>query len=181
MRKLLAMIAIISLVTSVSLLTIACHNSLVRGDGGNVKPPKPPIKDISYYQTLIQEQEQYLADCDQMLEEIKDNKDGYDDEKDYQSALDEVTAEQYAYKALINQYQYQILLLKKDRNGFTPDQVLQGITIFTSKVFNLEQELKLKAKYPDYYPESELEPIKTNIKIAKELLKMFENLRKEEA
>lgn len=180
MKKLLTLIAQAMLVSGLVTSVTACHNPLAGGDGGNVKPPEPPIKDISYYQSLIKEQEQYIVDCDQMLQEIKDNKDGYDDEADYQSALDEVSAEQFSYKSLINEYQYQILLLEKEHDKFTPDQVLQGIIIFTEKSFNLAQELKLKEKYPDYYSLQELQIIKNNIKAGKEILKIFEDLRKEQ-
>ncbi|MGL5268582.1 MAG: hypothetical protein ACRC8P_02305 [Spiroplasma sp.] len=57
---------------------------------------------------------------------------------------------------------------------------MQGIIIFTEKSFNLKQELRLKEKYPDYYPEQELQVIKNNIKEAKKILKMFEDLKEEE-
>ncbi|MGL5268581.1 MAG: hypothetical protein ACRC8P_02300 [Spiroplasma sp.] len=49
MKKILNLIAQAMLASGLISSVTACHNPLAGGDGGNVKPPEPPIKDISYY------------------------------------------------------------------------------------------------------------------------------------
>lgn len=180
MKKLFSLIVQTTLVSGLTLMTIACHNPLINsGSGGEIKPPTPPIKDVDYFQNLIKETAGYIKECFTMLAEIQASKKDYQNEQDYQSALDEVTAEQYSYQSLVNEYQYQILLLAKQNNKFTPEQIIQGITIFTAKIGNLEQELKLKVKYPDYYSKQELQVIKATIVDSRTTLKMFEKLKEE--
>jgi len=180
MKKIISLIVQAILISNLALTAIACRNFLVGGSGGSVETPELPTKDIAYYQDLIVQNNNDIADCDEMLKEIKDNRDGYDNQKDYQSALDEVTAEKFQLKAEINEYQYQILLLEKQQDKFTLDQIIQAITIFTERSTNLEQELKLKEKYTFYYPEAELQVIRNEITAARNMLKIFEDLEEDE-
>lgn len=179
MKKVINLIAQAMLISNLTLMTIACRNVLVGGSGGSVETPELPTKDIAYYQGLITQDNNDITDCDEMLTEIKDNRDGYLDQADYQSALDEVTAEQFRLKAEVNEYQYQILLLEKQQDKFTLDQIIQGLTFLSYKKSNLEQELKLKEKYSSYYAAEELQAIKNEIAVTITLLEVFENLRKE--
>ncbi|MBE4704422.1 hypothetical protein [Spiroplasma platyhelix] len=178
MKKILSLAAQALVVSSAGLTTVACSNSLNSAEDGKSKPPDPIVQNIKYYQVLIKETENYILDCDEMLVEIKDNRDGYDDEVDYQSALDEVKAQRFAYQAEICDYQYQILLLEFNEK-FTAEQVLEGIVIFSTRVSSLEQELKLKEKYPDYYTEKELEIIRNDIQVAKLILEIFLALKED--
>lgn len=179
MKKFLSLLVQGFLVTSVSFSTIACTNHLSGGSSEESKPPDPIISNIKYYQEKIKVNQTYIADCNEMLAEIKDNKDGYENERDYQSALDEVTAESFQLKSEINEWQYQILLLEKVDKTFSPKQILQGIVIFTNKLANLQKELQLKEKYPEYYSKLELKVIEDKIIEAKALLAMFNSLKEE--
>lgn len=179
MRKIFNLLSQVLLVGGFGLVPVACHNPLGTGSDGAIKPPDPPVKDVTYYQKLITEIRNDIDDLQLMIEDVRSSKDDYQDEREYQNDLDELSAEIYWYKALINEYQYQILLLEK-KDKFSPEQVLQGVTIFTEKIFNLEQELKLRQNfYPTSAPESELAAIKNNIKASSEILRMFEKLKGE--
>lgn len=179
MKKSLKIFSLAALLGATALSTVGCWNPFA-GDGKEENNPQPPIiKDINYYQVLIAETENYLSECDAWLAEIAANKDDYDSEKDYQSAFDEVQAEKFLFQAQINEYQACILFLEAEDLEFTPGQILQGITIFTAAISNLENELKLKAKYPDYYTELELQEIKDGISLAEKFLEFFLRLKED--
>lgn len=179
MKKFLNLVGQAFLISSLGLTAVACTNPLANGDGSKPKPPDPIVKDKEYYEKLIAAAESDIADCDEMLAEIKDNRDGYDSEEEYQSALDEVTAEQFHLSAQVNEYQLSILFLEVPDLKFTPEQVLQGIVIAGLLITNLDGELKLKEKYPDYYTKEELAAISDNIDFATTLLQFFSSLKED--
>lgn len=179
MKKFLNLVGQAFLISSLGLTAVACTNPLANGDGSKPKPPDPIVKDKEYYEKLIAAAESDISDCDEMLAEIKVNRDGYDDEADYQSALDEVTAEQFHLSAQITEYQLAILFLEVPDLNFTPEQVLQGMVQAGVFITNLDSELKLKEKYPDYYTKEELAEIRDNIEFATALFQYFSSLKED--
>lgn len=179
MKKFVNLVAQAFLISSLGLTAVACTNPLASDGDGKPKPPDPIVRDKKYYEELIAAAESDILDCDEMLVEIKDNRDGYDSEEDYQSALDEVTAEQFHLRAQINEYQLSILFLEAPDLKFRPDQVLRGIATATASIANLSSELKLKEKYPDYYTEKELAEIRENIQLVDALLQFFSSLKED--
>lgn len=179
MKKFLNLIGQAFLISSLGLSVAACTNPLATGDDGKPKPPDPINKDIKYYQDLIVAAESDIADCEEMLAEIKANRDGYETEEEYQSALDEVTAEQFHLSAQIDEYQLSIIFLEAPDLNFAPEQVLRGIIFASEAIANLGNELKLKEKYPDYYTKEELAEISDNVEFATKLLQFFSSLKED--
>lgn len=194
MKKLLSLFAQTMLISGFGLSVIACHNPLAdNGDNNDnnnddndpeTTPSPPPIKNIKYYETLINEKQKAVDTYKQAIKEIQEQWDKNDNEKipdeSFQAMIDRVSIDLYTNQIQINEYQYQILLLNKKDGKFTSDQVSQGIDIFTEKIENLEELLKIEEKYPDDYPEATLKDIKTSIKEAKEIKEIFEKLKEEE-
>lgn len=142
-------------ILSMASFTPACT---FNGGGSSDPTPTPPIPtphNIKYWQSLKKQNISFSDNCDNMLQEIKNNKDQYDNQEQYQCALDEVTAEKYLYQAVINNCDYQILLLEKVTN-FTPEQKVLAIKSLQTEIINLNQELSLKQKYPNDYSKTEL-------------------------
>lgn len=179
MRKLLNLLVPL-LLTSFTLTVTGCYNPLARNnDNDNSdcwKPPASKVKDIKYYQELIEKTKIDIANCHQLIKEIEDN---WKNDQNYQMMIDQISAGLYIYQSEINEYQYQILLLEKRNNEFSSEQILQGIEILTEKITNLEQALKIEEKYPNDYPESELIKNRNSIKQAEEIKKMFLKLKEE--
>ncbi|WP_308149676.1 hypothetical protein [Spiroplasma sp. AdecLV25b] len=154
MKKFLKTFLFLNIVSMASFTTACTFN----GGGSSDPTPTPPIPkphDIKYWQTLKKQDISFSSDCDSMLQEIKSNKDQYDNQEQYQCALDEVTAEKYLYQASINNCDYQILLLEKITN-FTPEQKVLAIKTLQTEIMNLNHELILKQKYPYDYSKTEL-------------------------
>lgn len=177
MKRILALVGQIALVGVLILSTFGCCNFLADDKNSATDSQDVIVRDIAYYQTLIKVTEAYINDCQDILNEIQANQDCYHDEKEFQSALDEVIAQRYVYQSEVNQYQYHILLLESNDGQFSFEQILQGINIFTSKITNLEQQLWLKEKYSDYYSKEELQVIRYDIKRANEILAIFLKLK----
>lgn len=184
MKKFLALLIQLVLISSFSFPVVACFNPLTGGDIGKPIQPDPIIKDVEYYQELIKKNEKYLADCKQWIEDIKEDwkndEDGNMSDEKYQLELDQATVELFLYQAEINEYQYQILLLEKQEEKFTFAQILQGLAIMTKKISNLEQELELQEKYPKDYPEKTIKKTKDALKEAVEIKEFFLKLKEEE-
>lgn len=179
MRKLLKLLVPFILLTSFTLTVTGCYNPLVRNsndDSGHWKPPASKVKDIKYYQELIEKTKIDVANCQEWIKEIKEN---WENDQHYQMMIDQISAGLYTYQSEINEYQYQILLLEKGEDEFSSEQILQGIEILTEKITNLEQALKIEEKYPNDYPESELIKNRNSLKEAKEIKKMFLKLKEE--
>ncbi|MGL5268515.1 MAG: hypothetical protein ACRC8P_01970 [Spiroplasma sp.] len=176
MKKSLSLVIPAFLISSVSFFTIACQNPLIGSSNRGTILLNPVVRDAKYYQEKIKQNQEYIVDCNKMLEEIKESENIYDDDFIVQSSIDEVSTQKYAYQSEINEYQYQILLLAKSVRYSSTKQFL---LVVAEKIDNLNQELKLKEKYPEYYRESELEIIKDAIEAAKKLV-MFIKLEEEQ-
>lgn len=187
MKKLLSLITQTILISGFEFSISACHNPFIdhRDDNNNpeITPVPIPTKDIKYYETLIKEKEKEVATSKQAIKEIQDQWDKNEDEnisdEAFKALIALISIDLYTNQEQINEYQYQILLLNKIDDKFTSSQIDQGINIFTEKIKNLQELLKIKTKYPEDYSEATLKKIKTKIKEATKIKEYFENLKAE--
>jgi len=192
MKKIIKILSQLSLVGGGTLSTVACSGNSI--GGGVLEPGKPSnpdseVKDRDYYLKLIAENEINIADCKELLGDIKrdqnndedGNKNNEEGENEYQTAINETNAEIYTYKAENYEYYYQIVLL---RNNGTIDSIDKDETLhylnkkinFLNKAYELKKEIiKL---HPDEYDDNELKNIDENInqtnKIIEEINKIKE-------
>ena len=131
--------------------TCSSNNIFIKEDKN--KPPIFETKDINYYQNLIKENQKHLLDLKEMIKEINKTKNEYENDKDYQSEIDEIIAEQFLCQANIAWFKYQIILLKAS------NETNQSIILLNDYLDNKQQELNLKNKYSSYYSAKELQEI----------------------
>lgn len=178
MRKIIKILSQLSLISIGSLATAACNGRLL--GGGELhpgKPVEPEVKDRDYYLNLIAENEANIEDCKEWLNDIEKERNeangGENSEEEYELAKKEINAEIYFYQAEINEAQYQILLIKNNGEITTADKA-EAIIYLTEKLENLKQELELKTKiiekYPEEYSDTEIAEICVNIRESNENL-----------
>ncbi|WP_342262487.1 MULTISPECIES: hypothetical protein [unclassified Spiroplasma] len=176
MKKLLSLLSIFLLSCGSTMPLISCGNI------ANNKPHLPPsktkrpiIKDIFYYEKLKQEITAEIKEYDEVIKEIKNSKNDYESEKDYQIELNQTQAEQFIKISEINDYEYQILLCQKE-NEFTDEQKQQGIKLLEKQINNLNSALNLLSEIKNSdFDQKDLEKIKTNIINTKIILGEIKN------
>ncbi|WP_339024577.1 hypothetical protein [Spiroplasma endosymbiont of Agriotes lineatus] len=139
------------------------------------KPKQPIIKDVFYYEKLKQEITIEIKEYDEVIKEIENSKNDYENEEDYQTELKQTQAEQFIKMSELNNYEYHFLLCQKE-NEFTDEQK-QQITQFLKKQINkLNSALNLlnEIKNSDF-DQKDLEKIKTKIKNIKTILNEIKN------
>lgn len=139
-----------------------------------IKPPINKTKNINYYQKSINEINKDIKECQELIIEIKLNKNHYEANVDYQSSLDELNSQLFAYQAKKYHYQYQILLLNVNKI-FTSNQKQLAKELLINKIKFLKHELELKIKYLDYYGNQKIKTIKNEITTTELILQNFIN------
>jgi|GEM_PF-793329 len=177
MKKIIKILSQLSLVGGGTLSTVACSGNSIGGGGlepGKPSNPDSEVKDRDYYLKLIAENEMNIADCKELLGDIKrdqnndedGNKNNEEGENEYQTAINETNAEIYTYKAENYEYYYQIVLLRNNGtiDSIDKDEALHYLNKkinFLNKAYELKKEIiKL---HPDEYDDNELKNIDENI------------------
>lgn len=160
----------LSLVSTCSLTTISCTGRWFKEGLDPGEPPNPDEKDIEYYQSLIEENNINIKDCQEWIDDIEQElKAGEITKSEAEEEIGAINAEINSYHAQISEYQYQILLLRG--NGkITIIEKPEAIICLTEKINYLNQELALRKKYPGDYSEEELQTLANNIKEAEKTL-----------
>lgn len=183
MKKIIRILSLLTLTSLGTLSTVACNWKAIGDDngGGQLDPgkpenPEPEGKDREYYLTLIAQNESDIEDCKEWLSDINrdKNNDQNNDEpaEDYNLAINEVTAEMYAYQAENYEYYYQIVLVRNEGQIDLIDKQ-EAIDYLTAKKDLLMKELERKQTIidnpdnEDEYPEDELDNIQANINATK--------------
>lgn len=86
MKKVLSLLSIFSLSRGSTMPLISCDNiTNNKPHSPPVKPNKPIIKDIFYYEKLKQEITAEIKEYDEAIKEIENSKNDYENETDYQT------------------------------------------------------------------------------------------------
>lgn len=176
MKKLLSLLSIFSLSCTNTVNLISCGNI------ANNKPHLPPtkqkepiIKDIFYYEKLKQEITAEIKEYDEVIKEIKNSKNDYESEEDYQIELKQTQAEKFIKMSELNNCEYQILLCQKE-NEFTDEQKQQAIKLLEKQINNLNSALNLLSEIKNSdFDQKDLEKIKIKIKNTKIILDEIKN------
>ncbi len=122
MKKILSLLSIFSLSCTNTVNLISCGN--IANNKPHLPPTKPKepiIKDIFYYEKLKQEITAEIKEYDEVIKEIENSKNDYENETDYQRELKQTQAEKFIKMSELNNCEYQILLCQKE-NEFTDEQ-----------------------------------------------------------
>lgn len=171
MKKLLSLLSIFSLSFVNTMNLISCGN--IANNKAHLPPTKPKepiIKDIFYYEKLKQEITAEIKEYDEVIKEIENSKNDYENETDYQTELKQNQAEKLLKISELNNCEYQILLCQKE-NEFTDEQKQQAIKLLEKQINNLNSVLNLLNEITNSdFDQKDLEKIKTKIKNTKIIL-----------
>lgn len=179
MKKFFSLFTMLVATTFITTSVTGCTGYDFGGNGIKPTPPPEIIKDIKYYEKLMQESESIIADFVYNINELKklkDDKELFPTIEDYNRIIAELEAEQASYQAIIHDCQYQILNLQTN-GDFNPTEKLQAITYLQNELTQLQKELTTKEKYSDDYDQSELEAIKIQINEVELILKSLINIK----
>ncbi|AXF97147.1 hypothetical protein [Spiroplasma phoeniceum] len=176
MKKLLSLLSIFSL-SCINIMTlISCGN--IANNKPHLPPAKPKepiIKDIFYYEKLKQEITAKIKEYDEVIKEIENSKNDYENETDYQIELKQTKAEQFIKISKINNCEYQILLCQKE-NEFTDEQKQQTIKLLEKQINNLNSALNLLSEIKNSdFNQKDLETINKKNKNTKIILDEIKN------
>ncbi|MBW3058964.1 hypothetical protein D6D54_05150 [Spiroplasma poulsonii] len=176
MKKLLSLLAIFSLSCTNTVNLISCGN--IANNKPHLPPSKPKepiVKDVFYYKKLKQEITAEIKEYDEVIIEIKNSKNDYESEEDYQIELKQTQAEKFIKMSELNDCEYQILLCQKE-NKFTDEKKEQAIKLLEKQINNLNSALNLLSEIKNSdFDQKDLEKINTKIKNTKIILYKIKN------
>ncbi|WP_338991732.1 hypothetical protein [Spiroplasma endosymbiont of Seladonia tumulorum] len=176
MKKLLSLLSIFSLSCTNTVNLISCGN--IANNKTHLPPAKPKepiVKDVFYYEKLKQEITAEIKEYDEVIKEIENSKNDYENEEDYQTELKQTQAEKFIKMSELNNCEYQILLCQKE-NYFTDEQKQQVIKLLEKQINNLNSVLNLLSEIKNSdFDQKNLEKIKTKIKNTKIILDKIKN------
>ncbi|WP_348735204.1 hypothetical protein [Spiroplasma endosymbiont of Ammophila pubescens] len=171
MKKIISLLSIFSLSCTNTVNLISCGN--ITNNKPHLPPTKPKesiIKDIFYYEKLKQEITAEIKEYDEVIKEIENSKNDYENETDYQIELKQTQAEKFIKMSELNNCEYQILLCQKE-NDFTDEQKQQVIKLLEKQINNLNSALNLLSEIKNSdFNQKDLEKINTIIKNIKTIL-----------
>ncbi|QED24418.1 hypothetical protein [Spiroplasma citri] len=176
MKKLLSFLAIFSLSCTKTVNLISCGN--IANNKPHLPPAKPKepiVKDVFYYEKLKQEITAEIKEYDEVIKEIENSKNDYENETDYHTELNQSQAEKFIKMSELNNCEYQILLCQKE-NEFTDEQKQQAIKLLKKQINNLNSTLNLLSENKNSdFDQKDLEKINTKIKNIKTILDEIKN------
>ncbi|WP_425379895.1 hypothetical protein [Spiroplasma endosymbiont of Stenodema calcarata] len=176
MKKLLSLLVIFSFLCTNTVNLISCGN--IANNKPHLPPEKPKepiVKDVFHYEKLKQEITAEIKEYDEVIKEIENSKNDYENEEDYQTELKQTQAEKFIKMSELNNCEYQILLCQKE-NEFTDEQKQQVIKLLEKQINNLNSALNLLSEIKNSdFDQKDLEKIKTKIKNTKIILDEIKN------
>ncbi|WP_426605875.1 hypothetical protein [Spiroplasma endosymbiont of Glossina fuscipes fuscipes] len=168
------------IISLLSIFLLSCTNTVNLISCGNIannkphlppaKPKEPLIKDVFYYEKLKQEITAEIKEYDEVIKEIENSKNDYENEEEYQTELKQTQAEKFIKMSELNNCEYQILLCQKE-NDFTDEQKQQVIKLLEKQINNLNSALNLLSEIKNNdFDQKDLEKINTKIKKIKTIL-----------
>ncbi|WP_424527028.1 hypothetical protein [Spiroplasma endosymbiont of Glossina fuscipes fuscipes] len=168
------------IISLLSIFLLSCTNTVNLISCGNIannkphlppaKPKEPLIKDVFYYEKLKQEITAEIKEYDEVIKEIENSKNDYENEEEYQTELKQTQAEKFIKMSELNNCEYQILLCQKE-NDFTDEQKQQVIKLLEKQINNLNSALNLLSEIKNSdFDQKDLEKINTKIKKIKTIL-----------
>lgn len=176
MKKLLSFLAIFSFLCTNTINLISCDN--IENNKPHLPPTKPKepiIKDIFYYEKLKQEITAEIKEYDEVIKEIENSENDYENETDYQTELKQSQALKFIKMSELNNCEYQILLCQKE-NHFTDEQKQKAIQLLEKQINNLNSALNLLSEIKNSdFDQKDLEKTYTKIKNTKIILYKIKN------
>ncbi len=115
MKKLLSLLSMFLLSYGSTINLIICGN--IANNKPKLPPSKPKlpiVKDVFYYEKLKQEIIAEIKEYDEVIKEIENSKNDYENKADYQIELKQTQAEKFIKMSELNNCEYQILLCQKE-------------------------------------------------------------------
>ncbi len=171
MKKLLSLLSMFLLSCGSTMNLISCGN--IANNKLKLPPSKPKlpiVKDFFYYEKLKQKIIAEIKEYNEVIKEIENSKNDYENETDYQIELKQTQAEKFIKMSELNNCEYQILLCQKE-NEFTDEQKQQVIKLLEKQINNLNSALNLLSEIKNSdFDQKDLEKINTKIKNTKIIL-----------
>lgn len=182
MKKLLNLLGLLT-ITGVSLSSTTACSSFIPGFNPNPPTPNPPVThDIPYYQKEISD---YQKEITQIQSDIKDMNSKEMKEqicgsnsmcKELQQLINSSTAELKNYQAIIQDDQYQILVLQTKGN-FSLSDKLEAIKYLKNEITLLTERKTLMLNDSDY-SKDDLKKVDNQILlVTKELAKIVPSMK----